>query len=95
MITPVDSGEDRSMLLDAARVVIKAQAASFTLMQRRVRVGAAKAGRLLELLEDAGVIRRTGSGPYEVLVPKSRLDEAIATLSAEPAANTRGDQHDQ
>lgn len=52
----VDAGHYRDMLLDAARVAIGRQKVGPSLIQRHVRVGFATAGRLLILLEDAGVI---------------------------------------
>jgi hypothetical protein len=79
----VDVGYDGKLLLDAARMVIDRQHASRALIQRRVRVGFAKAGRLIDLLEEAGVIgpaTADASGAREVLVPRAERDAALAQL---------------
>lgn len=79
----VNVGYDASLFLDAARLVIDRQWANADLIQRRVRVGFVKAGRLLELLEDAGVVAAaTGytCGRREVLVPRENRDAAVAKL---------------
>ncbi|MEV4672695.1 DNA translocase FtsK [Actinomadura sp. NPDC049382] len=79
----VDVGSDRSLFLDAARMAIHWQRASADLIQRRVRVGFVKAGRLLDLLEDAGVVGAANGRPYgqrEVLVPRGERDAALAEL---------------
>jgi S-DNA-T family DNA segregation ATPase FtsK/SpoIIIE len=66
--------EDDEMFESAAELVIQNGKASATLLQRRLRVGYPKAARLIDLLEDRGVIGPAdGSRPREVLV--SSLDE--------------------
>jgi DNA segregation ATPase FtsK/SpoIIIE-like protein len=78
-----DAGADRQLLLDAAGKVIDAQRADQNWIQRHVRVGFAKAGRLLELLEDAGVIGAvpaSRSGQRQVLIPKEQKDAALTRL---------------
>ena len=80
----VDVGYDGRLFLDTARMVIDRQWASADLIQRRVRVGFVKAGRLMELLEDAGVVAAaTGytCGRREVLVPRADREAAVARLS--------------
>jgi len=57
--------EDDSLYEEAKRVVIEANKASASLLQRRLRVGYARAARLLDLLEDKGVI-----GPGEGAKPR-------------------------
>jgi S-DNA-T family DNA segregation ATPase FtsK/SpoIIIE len=66
--------EDDEMLESAAELVIQNGKASATLLQRRLRVGYPKAARLIDLLEDKGVIGPAdGSRPREVLI--SSVDE--------------------
>lgn len=62
-----DDGDE--LFEDAKNVVIKAGKASASLLQRRLRVGYARAARLIDLLEDAGIVGPAmGSKPREILV---------------------------
>jgi len=64
------------------RVVItkKAGKASATLLQRRLRVGYARAARLLDILEEMGVIGPPeGSKPREVLISQEDLEENFSS----------------
>ncbi|MFC9974486.1 DNA translocase FtsK [Spirillospora sp. NPDC127200] len=79
----IDAGYDKQLLLDAAGMVIEAQRVDQNWIQRHVRVGFVKAGRLLELLEDAGVIGplpATRAGQRQVLVPREQREAALARL---------------
>jgi S-DNA-T family DNA segregation ATPase FtsK/SpoIIIE len=68
-----NSNED-DMFKDAVRVVIDSGKASASLLQRRLRVGYARAARLIESMEDQGLIGPAdGARPREVLI--SSLDE--------------------
>ncbi len=68
-----DSGSDDEYR-DAVRVVIEAHKASTSLLQRRLRIGYSKAARIMEEMEDNGIIGpQDGSRPREVLI--SSLDE--------------------
>lgn len=83
-IRHVNAGADRDLLLQAAALVIGRKFASKDLLQRRVRVGSVKAGRLLVLLEDAGVIAPArGSGSRTVLVHAAAKDAVLALLAGE------------
>ncbi|HEY4484481.1 MAG TPA: DNA translocase FtsK 4TM domain-containing protein [Candidatus Paceibacterota bacterium] len=71
-----DMGDD--MYLDAKDVVVQAGKASASLLQRRLRVGYARAARLLDLLEEKGVIGPgEGAKPREVFVARSNVDMSI------------------
>jgi S-DNA-T family DNA segregation ATPase FtsK/SpoIIIE len=62
-------GSDDELLEEAKVVIIRAQKASASLLQRRLRVGYARAARLLDLLEEQGVIGPgDGAKPRDVLV---------------------------
>lgn len=71
-----EAGED-SLLMEAARLVIESRKASASLLQRRLRVGYARAARLLDMLEERGVVGPPdGSRPRDVLVDS--LSEVMA-----------------
>ncbi len=76
-----DEGEfdpDEDPLLDRAiEVVVTAQTASVSLLQRRLRVGYTRAGRLIDMLERRGIISAyEGSKPRRVLVSEHELERA-------------------
>lgn len=74
----VPIGADLELLLSAAAVAVKAGSANPAQIQRHVRVGFAKAARLVDLLEQEGVVGpRLASGRHRVLVG---LDEALERI---------------
>jgi DNA segregation ATPase FtsK/SpoIIIE, S-DNA-T family len=82
-----ESGEfdpDEDPLLDKAiEVVVTAQTASVSLIQRRLRVGYTRAGRLIDMLERRGIISPyEGSKPRRVLVAEHELERAGAAPPA-------------
>ena len=78
-----DDGEfdpDEDPLLDRAiEVVVPAQTASVSLLQRRLRVGYTRAGRLIDMLERRGII-----SAYEGSKPRRVLDRRARTSNASP-----------
>ena len=76
---------DEDPLLDRAiEVVVTAQTASVSLLQRRLRVGYTRAGRLIDMLERRGIISPyEGSKPRRVLVSEAELER----LAAAPIAS--------
>ncbi len=71
-----DGGADEDMFRDAVRVVIENRKASTSLLQRRLRIGYGRAARLIEEMEEQGIIGPAdGSRPREVLV--SSLDQVF------------------
>lgn len=69
-------GGDEDMFQDAVRVVIENRKASTSLLQRRLRIGYGRAARLMEEMEEQGIIGQAdGSRPREVLV--SSLDQVF------------------
>ena len=74
VVMDFDSGSDDLMYKDALRVVVDSGKASASLLQRRLRVGYARAARLIETMEDQGIIGPAdGARPREVLI--SSLDD--------------------
>ncbi len=81
----LDPDED-PLLADAIRLVAEMGTASTSMLQRRLRLGYTRAGRLIDMLERRGVISGyEGSKPRQVLVSEADLPRVLASL-AEPAA---------
>lgn len=73
------AGGDEDMFRDAVRVVIEHHKASTSLLQRRLRIGYGRAARLIEEMEEQGIIGQAdGSRPREVLV--SSLDQVFGAV---------------
>jgi S-DNA-T family DNA segregation ATPase FtsK/SpoIIIE len=77
-----DLDPDEDPLLERAiEVVVQTQTASVSLIQRRLRVGYTRAGRLVDMLERRGIISGyEGSKPRRVLVAEGDLDLVLADL---------------
>ena len=76
-------GEDDPVWIEAVRTVLSTRVASATFLQRKLRIGYAKAARLLDLMEQKGLIGPTqGAKPREILLSKDDAKALIRNLDA-------------
>jgi DNA segregation ATPase FtsK/SpoIIIE, S-DNA-T family len=91
----VHAGEDDSgveegpgsdaLLADAARLIVRAGYASVSLLQRKMRIGYVRAARLVDQLEEKGIVGPAqGSNPREILATLGDLDRILRQKPARP-----------
>lgn len=77
-----DSSDRDPLFEDAARVIVQNQVGSTSMIQRKLKLGYNRAGRLMDQLEDAGIVGpNLGSKPRQVLIPdEMALEDFLSNL---------------
>jgi DNA segregation ATPase FtsK/SpoIIIE, S-DNA-T family len=87
---PMDREDD--LFEEASRILVAHQQGSISLLQRRLKVGYARAARLVDMMEEAGIVGPfTGSKARDILVPTvEELDKLLAAMQRAPFSGRQG-----
>jgi S-DNA-T family DNA segregation ATPase FtsK/SpoIIIE len=90
--TPIEDASDEELYQRALRMILETRKPSVSMIQRRMKIGYARAGRLMDMMEDAGIV-----GPYQGSKPRDLLidpDEELARMGLSPAERPQYDKED-
>lgn len=88
VVMDFDSGESDDMFRDAVRVVIESRKASTSLLQRKLRIGYGRAARIMEEMEEQGII-----GPADGARPREVLISSMADLGGDSDDSDTTDEY--